>query len=107
MELKEFIKNTLTAIEEWVNEVNSWKSKEKSNEYSLTKHNNHNQGWVEFDLVVISEEKEWQEWWGKINILGNSMWWTLTKESTNTNHSRIKFTISVSANYSFLKSNQP
>lgn len=35
------------------------------------------------------------------------MWWTLTKESTNTNHSRIKFTISVSANYSFLKSNQP
>lgn len=98
MELKDFIKNTLTSINEWVNEFN----KENNKKYELSWNNKHNQWWVEFDLIVSSEETNSGNWWWKINILWNSVWWELSQESKNINNSRIKFIISKESRITFV-----
>jgi len=91
MELKSFIKNTITSIEESLEELNN--DTNKGRKYILKNERGNWSWWILFDLSVYTEESSSWEWWWKINVLWNTIWWELREWSINKNESKISFSI--------------
>ena len=91
MELKDFIKKVILDIEKARTEINSETKKEYTYSKSMSADS---KWWIDFDLIVASENSNWWTWWAKIEVLWFiKAWWELETNSKISSSNRIKFSL--------------